>query len=988
MDFPHFAAGTGLLVSLLGLVPDVNAQAVAEPSVRVAVFAQPNFPTYGVSSLVSPQQIVRNLRAAGLDADLLDADALAQPDKLNVRRYGAVVLPYGNTYPADAFANLRRFHQERGSLVTTGIPFTHPAARRAARDWNATPRWGASVRTAPRQGPRPGTHAVRIQTESQNWTGISSSRLAVRPGDRLTVSAALRDTTPQRAKTAPTRRTVSRSTDNLYVRFYDAGGKYLGQRGVTLPSAFSGWKTVRVESIAPEGAVSADLSVQMRRPGRTFLFSDFTSRVNDKPASLANADLSRSGDEFLDLGHQPAPALWGPDGIGIGGFAGPSTPKDPTSVQVSAGDPLGLLPLFADRPAPTSRAAPQWLDPASLPDGVRVIPAIGSAKRPLMALLVQEKGTFQGAVDAWTYRVTEGDREDYYTPQVIARATIAVLSRRGLLDEPEESVAFRALDALPRPRILANQALPEVARRYDTFQPKMPPPARKLYVADVRNLNDDEKLFLTSLQGIVNRKQPRIYFLFDDDDGRWLEALQQQDVIDTPTRVADPWSLVEQFRSEFTGAVVCDPNVYVSPCVAVSLAGADDLLVAMTPQLAERVKVPVSVDLRGRFKNNADALKYLRTSVAPRLDPYLTCTLDPAVFHQGAVDSLIAARASVFWITGPEAQHLPGADSFGEVAEVNALFARMPLGAVVRGFWWHGDGVGLQESDGVALGGRLGKVTLVSDLITNLSVHSGVPADRLVQKPRPPAPPLDPQKVYVSFTMSDGDNLCTWRGYFRRYFDDPVRGTIPVGWGMSPAILDLAPSWARWYYEQATPNDEFICDVSGVAYMYPSSWGASLKNKDAAFRWFYDRTQDYMGRMDMNTIRLMDVTKSDIARVGPLLPGLDYLLPDYGHAGGTAYPEVTYTLPTGQSVFRAVTSGSGPEHFADQIRARAAGTRPAFVNAFVWNWGSNLSDLKKTMELLGPNYVAVTPSQLNALYREANKKSAAVPGKQAKRSVR
>ncbi|MBC8102077.1 MAG: hypothetical protein H7Z41_05765 [Cytophagales bacterium] len=980
----------GIPAALLGTLPAPPAQAAPEEPPRVAVFAQANFPTYGVNGLVSPRQIVRNLQAAGLGADLLDADALARPERLNAQRYAALVLPYGNTFPLDAFANLRKFHQARGSLVTTGIPFTHPAARLAARGWDATPRWGGAVQLAPLQGPRPGANAVRIQTGDQDWTGVSSARFAVRPGDKVTLSAALRETTaPPRAARSRTPTAALRGPeDQLYLRFLDASGTFLEQRGVAVPAAArSGWNPVRVESVAPARAAFANLSLQMRRRGRTFLAGDFEGSVNGKPAPLANADLSRVGDEFLDLGHQDTPALWGPDGIGIGGFAGPGDPNLPASVVVSPGDPLHLTPLFSGRPAATVRAAPQWLDPRSLPAGVRLIPALGTPARPLIALLSQEKGPFQGAVDAWTYRVPEGDREDYYACQVIARATVSVLSRRGLLSKPKESVAFRGLDALPRPTLFENLTLPKVARRYDTFQPKMPPPARRLFVSDVRSLKNDEKLLLTSLQGIVNRKQPRIYLLFDEDDARWLETLRQQGVTDAPIPVADPWSLFGQFRSEFKGAVVCDPKVYVSPCIAVSLAGADDLLVAMTPQLAERAKVPVTLDLRGRFKNNADALRYLRTSILPRLDPYLTCTLDPAVFHQGGLDSLIAARASVFWITGPEAQQLPGADSFAEVAEVSALLAGMPLGAVVRGFWWHGDGIGLQESDGVALAGRLGKVTLVSDLITNLSVQSGVRADRLAQKPRAPAPPLDRKKIYVAFTMSDGDNLCTWRGYFRRYFEDPVRGTIPIGWGMSPAILDLAPSWARWYYEQATPNDEFICDVSGVAYMYPSSWGASLKDKEGAFRWFYDRTQDYMQRMDMKTLRLMDVRKDDIARVGPLLPALDYLMPDYGHAGGTAYQEVTYALPTGQSVFRAVTSGSGPQHFAEQIRDRAAGTRPAFVNAFVWNWGSNLSDLKQTLQILGPDYVAVTPSQLNALYRQANK-GAELPENQVTHSTK
>lgn len=324
---------------------------------------------------------------------------------------------------------------------------------------------------------------------------------------------------------------------------------------------------------------------------------------------------------------------------------------------------MRLTNLFSGRPPATSNAALQWLDPKSLPRVACVISAMGTATRPLVALVVQESGTFRGAVDAWTYRVPEGEREDYYTPQLIARATVAALSQRGLIDKTQTDVVFAKLDALPRPQILKLVTLPTVARKYETFQPKMPPPAPHLYVADIRNLTADEKLLLTSLQGIVNRKQPRIYFLFDDDDSHWLKVLQAQKATDAPIAVADPWSLLETFRGEYKGVVLCDPKVYVSPCVAVSLASADDVLVAKTPELAARHKIPISVDLRGRFADNAAALRYLPTDVFPRLDPYLTCTLDPAVFHQGAIDSLVAARASVFWITGLGAQDLPGADS-------------------------------------------------------------------------------------------------------------------------------------------------------------------------------------------------------------------------------------------------------------------------------------------------------------------------------------
>ena len=121
----------------------------------------------------------------------------------------------------------------------------------------------------------------------------------------------------------------------------------------------------------------------------------------------------------------------------------------------------------------------------------------------------------------------------------------------------------------------------------------------------------------------------------------------------------------------------------------------------------------------------------------------------------------------------------------------------------------------------------------------------------------------------------------------------------------------------------------------------------------------------------MKTVRLMNVRTEDIAGVGADLPGVGFLMPDYGTQGGDAYSHFTYTLPTGQPVFRAVSFGPGAERLAGEVRHSVGTTRPAFVNAFIWNWGSKLSDLKAMLDTLGPEYVAVTPTQLNALYRQA-----------------
>ncbi len=787
-----------LLLTLAALFCLSGAAYAAPP--RVAVFAQPGFPYYGVPADLSPKQIAVDLQNAGIPADALDAAALADPARLNTRAYAAVVLPYGNTYPQIAFANLRAFHRAGGCLVLSGIPFTHAVAQQANGDWK-------------------------------------------------------------------------------------------------------------------------------------------------------------------DLGHDSAPALFGPGGIGVGGFRGGPAGK----ATIPPSDPLGLAALTLSW---GDGEDAQALDPATLPAGDVILPILTAGGQPTAALIVHKGDAFDEAVDVWT---ATGFRDEslktYALEQLLTRGTVAALVQARLLPPEIKATALAALDKLPHPRIYANLTLPTPPRPYPTLQPKTPPPARHLYVADVRHLTHDEQLLLTSLQGLVNRTQPRIYLVHDEDDPFWLQAMQDQGQTGAPIPVADPFSLLKMFQSAYKGAVVPDPNVYVSPCIAVDIAGADDLLIA-TPELAARLHLSIKSDLRGKFKDNVDALRYARTTLLPRLNPYLCLCLDPPLLGS-QVDDIIAARGMAFWITGPKAQDRPGANEAAERAEIEATFAKLPLNAVVRGFWWHGDGVGVDETPGVSLGSRFGKITTVSDYVANYSVLSGVPIPALRQKPQPPAPKLDPTKVYLALTMSDGDNLCTWRGYFRQYFTDPLHGTFPVGWGMAPSLIDVAPTMARWYYDHAAPTDEFLCDVSGVGYMYPPDWAKALKDRPAATTSFYDWTQKYMARMDMKTVRLMNVRTEDIAGVGADLPGVAFLMPDYGTQGGDRYSHFTYTLPTGQPVFRAVSFGPGAQKLADQVRSSVGTARPAFVNAFVWNWGSKLADLKAMLDALGPGYVAVTPSQLNTLYRQS-----------------
>ena len=582
-----------IIVKRFSFTPDAapsgNAQTAPKAPVRVGVFSERDFPTYGFNAAVTPQRIARDLRASGISADLLNVDALANATRFDATRYGALILPYGNTYPQEAFANLRRFHQAGGSLITTGVPFTHPVGRVAAADWSAKPGWGASVQRIAGAGPNGQEAALQIVGNRDDWTGVTSARFAVHPGDAVSGVASLRA-----AKAAVATGEADEKRDDLFVRFFDADGKFIAQEGTALAPAET-WREFRVNAPAPAAAVAADISVQVRKADSRYLVARFGVSVNDRPTPLPNGDLSqRDANAWTDLGHTDDAARWGENGIGVGGFAGP---LPGVLVTIPAADPWRLKGVIA--PTANPRPLPQWVDSRTLPAGVTIVPALGDKSRPVAALVVHTGDAFAGAVDAWTLRGYSPDRDEYETEQIILRAALAALAHRGRWNSGQNLAVLRRMDALPRPPLYKNRTLPTVARRYSTLQPKMPALARHLYVADVRKLSPDEKLLLISLQGIVNRKQPRIYLIFDDDDALWLRETQKQKATDAPILVADPFSLLKTFRRSFPGMVVCDPKIYDSPCVAVALAGADNLLIARTAGLAARFRLPVKVDLRG-----------------------------------------------------------------------------------------------------------------------------------------------------------------------------------------------------------------------------------------------------------------------------------------------------------------------------------------------------------------------------------------------------
>jgi hypothetical protein len=162
------------------------------------------------------------------------------------------------------------------------------------------------------------------------------------------------------------------------------------------------------------------------------------------------------------------------------------------------------------------------------------------------------------------------------------------------------------------------QALPSFAK------------VKRLEVADVYDAPGDIKLLLATLQGIVNRTEPRIYLIENREEGKfaWLNDL------DVPYKVRDNyWDILKRFKSEVRGVIVYDPEVPDSINVATTLAGLNDA-VAASPELAQKLAAaPYNLktieDLRGKFKDRLDAYTWQYEHLWPRTTHRMLIGLSP-----------------------------------------------------------------------------------------------------------------------------------------------------------------------------------------------------------------------------------------------------------------------------------------------------------------------------------------------------------------------
>lgn len=464
-----------------------------------------------------------------------------------------------------------------------------------------------------------------------------------------------------------------------------------------------------------------------------------------------------------------------------------------------------------------------------------------------------------------------------------------------------------------------------------------------------------EMYLFASLKGIVNKTKPRIFSYEGDAFGEgphtWLKSLG----LDW-TETADKWDLIAKYRNEISGLIVYDPAQIHTINLATVLAKSKNALIA-SPLLVSKLSaspynLPVLVDLQGKYNTKLEVYQSLYDEYWPHLDHRLLIGLNPNAHKAALREYAVALGVGVIWLDPKVA---------GESELLNKFLSSMLPGSSFMG-WWP------QEGPGVERASKYGVATIASDWCSNLTVHSGT--SRIINiKPIPPKPILQ-NKIYVAFILSDGDNLQFTEHLMRKLWNNPDRGAVPMGWTVSPAMLDAMPGALNYYWQTSTNNDNLISGPSGYGYTYPNTW-----SDENLLKKFVSKTEDYNNRAGLRVITVWNTIVGGInANVGKIYADqAKSLLGVTAQNTGGGLTIYNNSLP---GMALSCNYCTNEQAMKNHIASASTGwdkSSPLFLIIQAQPW-TNISptSFKNVANSLNEDYIVVRPDHLFQLIREKN----------------
>ncbi|MGP4042260.1 GxGYxYP domain-containing protein [Gracilibacillus sp. D59] len=355
-------------------------------------------------------------------------------------------------------------------------------------------------------------------------------------------------------------------------------------------------------------------------------------------------------------------------------------------------------------------------------------------------------------------------------------------------------------------------------------------------------------------------------------------------------------------------------------------------------------ELSVSVDMWNQYKVSASDVQPI---AAGETEPYGYLR-----------DYAVANRAMVFWLDSNVTEEKELFEQIMSDVEPNTPY----LG------WFDNDVAG--EFSSTELASEHSVYVLAADWFNNMTVFSGI-KENISQQKSIAAPELD-NKIYITFTFGEGDNLQYNQHKLRELWDDEARGSVPINWTTSPLLYDVAPSILGHYQQTATDNDLLIAGPSGAGYIYPTPW------PDNTFDLFAKQTKRYMQRTGMDIIYALNrVDEQNVPLTESKVQDyIDYVDPQgifLSWESNTGTSILNDQLP--QSILRGVSSVSEAKDAIAEASVEWDGNAPLFISMGMLSWSLTPSDVVEITDSLGSEYEVVRGDQYFELIREANRLS-------------
>jgi len=472
-----------------------------------------------------------------------------------------------------------------------------------------------------------------------------------------------------------------------------------------------------------------------------------------------------------------------------------------------------------------------------------------------------------------------------------------------------------------------------------------------LWVIDIAPASPAEQMLALTLQGLANRRGPRVWIKTDGMSALILDQLAREG-----TRlhaVADAWALYRLFHDEVAGAIVYQigtdsVNVATSLCGPKQAVAVDESLLGS----AAAAGLKVVFDARGydELRAYAEFKAVFTHGVAVEQVESKTAHLrDYAVFR------------SAFTFYG-----LSQDDSARIVRE---------LGPGTFVFGWGGD-----ENRWVQQTSQGGGTGVPADWSRNLSALAQMPAALAARPHRAPRPVKAGERI-VAFVMSDGDNIQWMAGGFATspaFWASPRRGAFDMTWEMAPILAQVAPRALDTFYRTASAGaavDDFVTGPSGAGYSYHNA----LPDRAA----FAGLTAQLLRESSLSVVTMLN-SGGDMRQADELLDRTEVLgvlykdYAPYNAQRGRIYwrngkPAVSYRFLLWEPLRE-----NSPEGVAAAIAKLPADPASdpnsyAIINVHAWSFesiGGPMEAVKRTLDLLPPGTRVTTAEELITLLRQ------------------